>query len=186
MREYTSSLASRVEQLSEEQEIARAAGETSTAAARADTENAEYRERYLRVRGEYRELMRSRVDSLQVTGSAIAITTAHHRLTTSTSPLQRASKGSKEREQQALLAQLEGALSEEAELHRAESQRLNEELYQQERARYQPPYPMPHPTTRSLTPYLPPAGEEGVRLARREAADGGEAGGGGGADGGTR
>ena len=64
----------------------------------------------MRMRGEYRQLLRSRADSLK-----------------------RSSHGNLEREQQALLSQMEMALQEEAELHRSESQRLNEELYLQEK-----------------------------------------------------
>ena len=88
-----------------------AATATAAAAATAAAEaNTEYRERYLRMRGEYRQLLRSRADSLK-----------------------RSSHSSMDREQSALLVQLEVALQDEADLHRKESQRLNEELYLQEK-----------------------------------------------------
>ena len=64
----------------------------------------------MRMRGEYRQLLRSRADSLK-----------------------RSSHSSMDREQQALLGQMEMALQDEADLHRSESQRLNEELYLQEK-----------------------------------------------------
>ena len=64
----------------------------------------------MRMRGEYRQLLRSRADSLK--------RSSHH---------------SMDREQQALLGQMEMALQDEADLHRSESQRLNEELYLQEK-----------------------------------------------------
>eukprot|EP00966_Prymnesium_polylepis_P139607 3225855-Prymnesium_polylepis.1 len=79
-------------------------GQAAATAAR----NAEYRERYMRMRGEYRQLLRSRTDSIKKSG-----------------------KLSKESERNVLLEQLDTALKDEADLHRKESQRLNEELYLQ-------------------------------------------------------
>lgn len=108
MREYTSQLASRIEHMaSEQQKLTQA--RPSTAAA-ADARNDEYRERYMRMRGEYRQLLRSRTDSVRRSGRIAA-----------------------SGEQGVLIEQLDAALKEEAELHRKESQRLNEELYLQEK-----------------------------------------------------
>jgi len=106
MRDYTSQLASRLETLSEDQLAMKADSEHAAAAAR----NAEYRDRYLRMRGEYRQLLRSRTDSIKKSGRL-----------------------SQEAERNVLLGQLDVALREEADLHRKESQRLNEELYLQEK-----------------------------------------------------
>jgi len=83
-------------------------GDSQQAAAAA--RNAEYRERYMRMRSEYRQLLRSRTDSIKKEGRL-----------------------SQEVERNALLGQLEHALRDEADLHRKESQRLNEELYLQEK-----------------------------------------------------
>ena len=113
MKEYTAGLHA---QLTEATALgatnnASAGNPTANAAAAAAAEaNAEYRERYMRMRGEYRQLLRSRADSLK--------RSSHH---------------SMDREQQALLGQMEMALQDEADLHRSESQRLNEELYLQEK-----------------------------------------------------
>merc|ERR1719487_2425958 len=62
------------------------------------------------MRGEYRSLLRSRTDSVRRSG-----------------------KLSSDKEHGVLIEQLDSALKEEAELHRKESQRLNEELYLQEK-----------------------------------------------------
>jgi hypothetical protein len=83
-------------------------GDSQQAAAAA--RNAEYRERYMRMRSEYRQLLRSRTDSIKKEGRL-----------------------SQEVERNVLLGQLEHALRDEADLHRKESQRLNEELYLQEK-----------------------------------------------------
>ena len=72
--------------------------------------NDEYRERYMRMRGEYRQLLRSRTDSVRRSGRL-----------------------AQDKEQGVLIEQLDAALKEEAELHRKESQRLNEELYLKEK-----------------------------------------------------
>ena len=104
MRDYTSQLASRLEHLAEQQ---RGAMRPSTSG---DGRNGEYRERYMRMRTEYRQLLRSRTDSVR-----------------------RSSQLSSEKEHGVLIEQLDTALREEAELHRKESQRLNEELYLQEK-----------------------------------------------------
>jgi len=109
MREYTSQLASRLEHLSAEQERANSL-RPATAGGGADARNDEYRERYMRVRGEYRNLLRSRTDSVRRSGRI-----------------------SSEKEQGVLINQLDTALKDEADLHRKESQRLNEELYLQEK-----------------------------------------------------
>ncbi|KAL1523611.1 hypothetical protein AB1Y20_018547 [Prymnesium parvum] len=106
MRDYTSQLAARLETLSQDQLAMKNDGEQAATAAR----NAEYRERYLRMRTEYRQLLRSRTDSIKKSG-----------------------KVSQEQERNVLLEQLDVALRDEAELHRRESQRLNEELYLQEK-----------------------------------------------------
>uniref|UniRef100_A0A7S3EVH0 Uncharacterized protein n=1 Tax=Haptolina ericina TaxID=156174 RepID=A0A7S3EVH0_9EUKA len=99
-------LASRLESLSEDQLAMRGDSQQAAAAAR----NAEYRERYMRMRSEYRQLLRSRTDSIKKEGRL-----------------------SQEVERNVLLGQLEHALRDEADLHRKESQRLNEELYLQEK-----------------------------------------------------
>ena len=72
----------------------------------AEARNGEYRERYMRMRNDYRQLLRSRTDSVRRSGRLSA-----------------------DKEQSVLIEQLDVALKEEAELHRKESQRLNEELY---------------------------------------------------------
>ena len=64
MRDYTSQLASRLETLSQDQLAMKSDGEQAAAAAR----NAEYRDRYMRMRGEYRQLLRSRTDSIKKAG----------------------------------------------------------------------------------------------------------------------
>ena len=111
MKEYTSGLQA---QLTEATALAQGRWSSDDAAAAASAAaadaNSEYRERYLRMRGEYRQLLRSRADSLKRSGHV-----------------------SMEREQATLLNQLEMALQDEADLHRKESQRLNEELYLQEK-----------------------------------------------------
>jgi hypothetical protein len=108
MRDYTSQLAARLEHLAAEQQKS-AAARPSTAGAGA-SRNDEYRERYMRMRGEYRQLLRSRTDSVRRSGRISA-----------------------EKEHGVLIGQLDEALKEEAELHRKESRRLNEELYLQEK-----------------------------------------------------
>ena len=105
MREYTSQLASRLEHLAEEQQRGQARPSTS-----AGERNSEYRERYMRMRNEYRQLLRSRTDSVRRSGRL-----------------------AQENEHGVLIEQLDTALRDEAELHRKESQRLNEELYLQEK-----------------------------------------------------
>jgi hypothetical protein len=108
MREYTSQLASRIEHMAaEQQKLTQARPSTAITA---DARNDEYRERYMRMRGEYRQLLRSRTDSVRKSGRIAAAG-----------------------EQGVLIDQLDAALREEAELHRKESQRLNEELYLQEK-----------------------------------------------------
>ena len=108
MREYTSQLASRIEHMAaEQQKLTQARPST---AMNPDARNDEYRERYMRMRGEYRQLLRSRTDSVRRSGR-IAQAGEHG----------------------VLIEQLDAALKEEAELHRKESQRLNEELYLQEK-----------------------------------------------------
>lgn len=110
MKEYTAGLQA---QLTEATALAQGRHKddaSAAAAAAAADANSEYRERYLRMRGEYRQLLRSRADSLKRSGHV-----------------------SMEREQATLLNQLEMALQDEADLHRKESQRLNEELYLQEK-----------------------------------------------------
>jgi len=106
MRDYTSQLASRLETLSNDQLAMKNDGQQAATAAR----NAEYRDRYMRMRGEYRQLLRSRTDSIKKAG-----------------------KLSQEQERNVLLEQLDAALKDEADLHKRESQRLNEELYLQEK-----------------------------------------------------
>merc|ERR1719478_1390674 len=64
----------------------------------------------MRMRGDYRNLLRSRTDSVRRSGRLSA-----------------------EKEQGVLIEQLDTALKDEADLHRKESQRLNEELYLQEK-----------------------------------------------------
>merc|ERR1712159_884837 len=64
MRDYTSQLASRLEGLSQDQLALKNDGQQAAAAAR----NAEYRDRYMRMRGEYRQLLRSRTDSIKKSG----------------------------------------------------------------------------------------------------------------------
>ena len=140
MREYTSSLASRVEQLSEEQEIARAAGETSTAAA--PTPRTPSIASATCASAASTGVMRSRVDSLQVPGSALAITAAHHRPTTSTSRCSARAKGRRS-EQQALLR------SSRARCRRRPSSTAprasgSTSSTSRSAARYQPPYPTSH------------------------------------------
>jgi len=105
MRDYTSQLASRLEHLAEEQQRGQARPSTS-----AGERNSEYRERYMRMRTEYRQLLRSRTDSVRRSGRL-----------------------AQEAENGVLIDQLDTALKEEAELHRKESQRLNEELYLREK-----------------------------------------------------
>lgn len=105
MREYTAQMAARLEHLTEEQQRGQARPQTA-----ADHRNDEYRERYMRMRGEYRQLLRSRTDSVRRSGRL-----------------------AQEQEHGVLINQLDEALKEEAELHRKESQRLNEELYLQEK-----------------------------------------------------
>ena len=107
MREYTSQLASRIEHMAAEQQKLTQARPSS---ATTDARNDEYRDRYMRMRGEYRSLLRSRTDSVRKSG-----------------------KLSAQKEQTVLIDQLDTALKDEAELHRKESQRLNEELYLQEK-----------------------------------------------------
>ena len=114
MREYTSQLAARLEHLTAEQQRAMVA-RPQTAAAGGEggyggPRNDEYRERYMRMRGEYRNLLRSRTDSVRRSGRL-----------------------SVEKESNVLIEQLDTALKDEADLHRKESQRLNEELYLQEK-----------------------------------------------------
>jgi len=103
MRDYTSQLASRVEHLAAEQQKSSAA---RPATAGGDARSDEYRERYMRMRGEYRQLLRSRTDSVR-----------------------RAGRIAQDTEHGVLIEQLDNALKEEADLHRQESQRLNEQLY---------------------------------------------------------
>ena len=111
MKEYTAGLHAQLTEATALGATNNPTASTTTAAAAAAAEaNAEYRERYMRMRGEYRQLLRSRADSLK-----------------------RSSHSSMDREQQALLGQMEMALQDEADLHRSESQRLNEELYLQEK-----------------------------------------------------
>ena len=114
MREYTSQLAARLEHLTTEQQRAMVARPQTAAAggegAYGGPRNDEYRERYMRMRGEYRNLLRSRTDSVRRSGRIAA-----------------------ETEQSVLINQLDTALKDEADLHRKESQRLNEELYLQEK-----------------------------------------------------
>ena len=110
MREYTSQLASRLEHLAAEQQRSTALRPATAGGADAGARNDEYRERYMRVRTEYRNLLRSRTDSVKRSGRVAA-----------------------ESEQGVLINQLDAALKDEAELHRKESQRLNEELYLQEK-----------------------------------------------------
>ena len=108
MRDYTSQLAARLEHLSAEQQ--RSQARPSTSAGLAASRNDEYRERYMRMRGEYRQLLRSRTDSVRRSGRL-----------------------AQEKEHGVLIEQLDQALKDEADLHRKESQRLNEELYLQEK-----------------------------------------------------
>ena len=113
MREYTSQLAARLEHLAAEQERTNSVRPSTSAGPAAEgggPRNDEYRERYMRMRNEYRGLLRSRTDSIRKSGRISA-----------------------EKEQGVLIEQLDTALKDEAELHRKESQRLNEELYMQER-----------------------------------------------------
>ena len=105
MREYTAQMAARLEHLTEEQQRGQARPQTA-----ADHRNDEYRERYMRMRGEYRQLLRSRTDSVRRSGRL-----------------------AQDQEHGVLINQLDEALKDEAELHRKESQRLNEELYLQEK-----------------------------------------------------
>ena len=109
MKEYTAGLHAQLTEATALGATNNPTAATATAAAAAEA-NAEYRERYMRMRGEYRQLLRSRADSLK-----------------------RSSRSTMDREQQALLGQMETALQDEADLHRSESQRLNEELYLQEK-----------------------------------------------------
>ena len=108
MREYTSQLASRLEHLSAEQQRT-ANVRPSTAGGRGGGGD-DYRVRYMRMRGEYRQLLRSRTDSVRRSGR-LAATNEHG----------------------VLIEQLDTALHEEADLHRQESRRLNEELYLKEK-----------------------------------------------------
>ena len=108
MRDYTSQLAARLEHLASEQQRSSAA-RPSTAAG-PSSRNDEYRDRDMRMRGEYRNLLRSRTDSVRKSGRI-----------------------AQDKEHGMLIDQLDQALKEEAELHRKESQRLNEELYMQEK-----------------------------------------------------
>jgi len=108
MRDYTSQLASRLEHLSAEQKKSAAVARPATAGG--DARNDEYRDRYMRMRGEYRQLLRSRTDSVRRSGRLSA--TQEHGV---------------------LIEQLDTALKDEADLHRKESQRLNEQLYLKEK-----------------------------------------------------
>jgi len=110
MRDYTSQLQERLESVSALQKEEDASQATKDNTVRMEAANQEYRDRYLRARQDYRQLLRSRVGSLK-----------------------KSSASSQVREQAVLMGQLDAALQEEAELHRKESQRLNEELYLQEK-----------------------------------------------------
>jgi len=110
MRDYTAQLHDRLGSVAEMQRVQHSDHEKAAAAERAESANAEYRERYMRARHEYRQLLRSRVGSVK-----------------------KSSVVAQAREQNVLMGQLDAALQEEANLHRLESQRLNEELYLQEK-----------------------------------------------------
>ena len=110
MREYTSQLASRLEHLAAEQQRTNQVRPGTSAGAMGGARNDEYRDRYMRVRNDYRNLLRSRTDSVKRSGRMAA-----------------------DKEQGVLIEQLDAALKDEADLHRKESQRLNEELYLQEK-----------------------------------------------------
>lgn len=105
MRDYTAQLSEQLRSAEAQQQQGRPAAATASA-----TDSGEYRDRYMRMRSDYRSLLRSRVGSLK-----------------------RTTVQQQQREQSELLGKLDAALQEEAELHRRESQRLNEELYLREK-----------------------------------------------------
>ena len=110
MRDYTAQLQERLQSVAALQMENGNEASGSGVSERVETANAEYRDRYLRMRNDYRSLLKSRVGSIK-----------------------KATPISRQSEQAVLLSQLDAALQEEADLHRRESQRLNEELYRQEK-----------------------------------------------------
>jgi hypothetical protein len=110
MREYTAQLQERLQSVAALQKETGHGQRGAATSDRAEVATAQYRDRYLRMRTDYRSLLKSRVGSIK-----------------KSTPVSRQS------EQAMLLAQLDSALQEEADLHRRESQRLNEELYRQEK-----------------------------------------------------
>lgn len=110
MRDYTAQLQERLQSVAALQKETGHAQPGAATSDRAEAATAQYRDRYLRMRNDYRSLLKSRVGSIK-----------------------KSTIMGRQSEQAVLLTQLDSALQEEADLHRRESQRLNEELYRQEK-----------------------------------------------------